>query len=315
MFDSCDLFKFIVFIQILTNVGIVMILYHEYNFFTLYSIQSNPLISSIKIYLSSFKVCWIFDTNAKYQLMISFFSLIYNNPSQKFIFYFIIPENMKLDLRNYSLLLNHGSEIRIRNFHDNQTYLSNYPTKCEHSRIIIAKLFLCEILPDVDKILYLDSDMINTAPITQLTQLSLENKTLAGTFRPWIKWMNSGFIYYNLNYLRKQPKSLWDCANVKFCYVDDNWHTNCHGNLKIVLPYRYNVELFHMNDKNKNSYHIDEENKTTFVHMMGKMKEFYSVFDNYDKYIQKEAKNCKIEIEIFLKLFKMKEIIDNEIFK
>ena len=98
------------------------------------------------------------------------------------------------------------------------------------------------------------------------------------------------------------------------CYIDDNWHTNCHKRSGVViLPYRYNIEIFHMNKKVKGNYQIEEENKTVFVHMMGNLQKFYNVFDNYDNFIAKESKGCKMIHDIYVRLFKIKRKLDNEL--
>lgn len=51
------------------------------------------------------------------------------------------------------------------------------------SKIIKAKIWLKDILPEVKRMLYLDSDMINVAPISDIWKFNVTGKTLAGTKR------------------------------------------------------------------------------------------------------------------------------------
>lgn len=169
-----------------------------------------------------------------------------------------------------------GSNIYIKHFLKNHTYMANFERKkCPHKNIIIVKLFLSEILPDIDKILFLDTDMVNFAPISQIWNFNMEGKTLAGAFRDLFPWINSGIIYYNLDYIRKQPKSLWDCIRRKTeCYVDDVWHTYFQNRSKvIIIPYRYNVEMPIIRGR-ISSYYVDEISQIIFAHLKGDQKQF-----------------------------------------
>ena len=56
-----------------------------------YSIE--PIKAFISFYQSLMNICWIFDKNSRYQVLISLGSIIKSNPIQNFIFYFIIPPN------------------------------------------------------------------------------------------------------------------------------------------------------------------------------------------------------------------------------
>lgn len=191
-------------------------------------------------------VCWIFDKKILYQVMVSFYSVIMNNPNDKFIFYFIIPVKSKIDLKKFNYFLNPYSKIEIRYFKPEHAFAPYLEQKrCRHSPIIVVKVWLSKILPDVDKILFLDSDMINVAPISDVWNFDLNNKTIAATLRVTKRWINSGFIFYNLNEIRKR-QNLINCAFKNSCFIDDFWHTTCHTDSIKIVPYRYNVEFYLM---------------------------------------------------------------------
>lgn len=227
------------------------------------------------------KICWIFNDNASYQVLISFYTIMKFNPGQNFDFYFILPPNATINTTYFKLFMNPGSNIYITNYLENQTYMANFARKrCPHSNIIIAKLFLHEILPNIDKILFLDTDVINLAPISQIWTFKMDKKTLAASFRDRYAWINSGIVFYNLDYIRKQPESLWDCIRKKsVCFVDDIWHTYCNNRSEVIIvPYRYNVDMTIIRNQ-LSRYYIRETSHPVFVHFKGEQKVIYSIFN------------------------------------
>lgn len=252
------------------------------------------------------KICWIFDQKNIYQVLISMGSIVKSNPGQNFEFYFIIPPNQTIDFYNFSLLIPVPSNIYIKHFLPNQTYLSERENlSCIWNDIIVAKINLREILPNVDKILYLDTDVMNVAPIYQLWQFPLEGKTFAAPRRIFLgfNYINSGVILYNLKYLRQKDQKLWDCANQRRCSVDDNWHTHCHGNEMAELPYRYNVEFYpmaYLKEQPKNR--VDEESKVCFYHLKDFYHNIYTENISFFKNISAIANNSRVLNE-FERLF------------
>lgn len=91
--------------------------------------------------------------------------------------------------------------------------------RCKWPKLIIAKLWLHEILSELDEVLSLDSDTINISPLDQIWKIDLTGKTYAGTTKRDMRyrWVNSGVILYILKELRRQNQSLWDCADEKIC--------------------------------------------------------------------------------------------------
>ena len=218
------------------------------------------------------KICWIFDHNSVYQVLISFCSVIKNNPNETFHFYLIIPPNMTLNTENFSFFLNPKSKIEVRHFL--WKHMERHPTPdetCYHPPLIIVKVFLFEILHEVDKVLYLDSDMINVRPISQIWETPMENKTIGGTKRIHLTntWINSGFIFYNLNFLRTRSKDLWRCQYLNSCIADDSWHTRCQKDDWVYFfPYRYNVDFYPMRVNMKRTKdQKNEEKNAVFYHV------------------------------------------------
>lgn len=265
------------------------------------------------------KICWIFNEKCQYQALISFGSIIKSNVGQKFIFYFILPPKEKIDLTPFNSLLKYGSEIRIRHYESKHAYLSQFSKKklCKNNGMIIVKIWLKDILYDEDEVLYLDTDVIDSSPISDIWKINLTGKTIGAPIRMHIPsmWINSGVILYNLKNLREKNESLWECANMKNCVVDDAWHSWCHQKDWIeIIPYRFNVEFMAMEKKyKKSSLQLNEEKKACFYHLKDQYHMFYIVDDV--KLLKKiNAVNENPEIyEKLKKLFEIKKWIDNQI--
>lgn len=292
-------------------------------FFCFYYIKKliyyiEPTIEFISERRSLMNICYIFNNHSRYQVLISLGSIIKNNPGENFNFYFIIPPNEKIDIFNYSLLLPQQSRIIVKHYQYSQTYLPRRSKlKCIWDGIIVVKLHLKDILTDIEKVLYLDTDIINVAPISDLWKYPLDNKTIAGTKRVFYKkvyHVNSGVILYNLNFLRKQNKKLWQCANRKLCEIDDFWHTHCLKKSRFEIPYRYDVEFSGMVlFKNVTKLQLDEETKVVFYHVKDHYHRFYnskSIDDFWNFTII--ANNTKV-LNKFKSLFEISDWVNNEV--
>lgn len=296
---------------------ILLIAILSYQFFVYYEGLNFILPIYFKLITANKKVCWIFNQKAIYQVLFSFYSVIINNKKINFDFYFIIPQNMTLDLTNFTLFLQPGSNIIIKRYQENHTYMPYFSrARCPHNKIIIVKVFLYQILPTIDKILFLDTDMINLSPIDKLWSLNMENKTIAASYRDRYAWINSGIVFYNLKYLRKQPQKYWDCIKYKrVCYVDDVWHTYClNRSHVIILPYRYNYGIHILREKFSSSgRYLQELKNAVFFHLQGESKKFYSVEN------RTELKNLKIVngsiplLNALYRIYNIKEMLDRNL--
>lgn len=265
------------------------------------------------------KVCWIFDDRATYSVLISFCSIIKSNPGQKFIFYFIIPPDLALDITNFSHFLQYGSKIEIKHYRSKHLLLNSYyNVSCGWPKIILAKFWLYDILPEVDKILYLDTDIINVAPISQIWNISLCNKSIAATKRIHFDyvWINSGVIFYNLDFIRTLPSEVWNCARHNSCFIDDYWHTLCHKPEWIYfLPYRYNVEFYPIRNRMKRSKdQIYEEDNAVFFHMKDLAHQFYNITNKSEIKEMRAVRKIKKIRKIIENLFELKKSIDSELY-
>lgn len=68
-------------------------------------------------------LCWIFDNSVIYQTLISFCSIIRNNPGHNFNYYFVIPPNSTIDMSKFNHFLPVGSQIIIKHYKPRHAYL------------------------------------------------------------------------------------------------------------------------------------------------------------------------------------------------
>lgn len=268
------------------------------------------------------QICWIFDKRIVYQVLISLCSIIKNNPDEKFVFYFILPPNTNLNLTPFNHFLRPWMKIQIRYFSlkHNVTSLVDFPQrKCPHSTIIIVKFWLPEILPEVHKILYLDSDMINCGKISDLWDINMDSKSILATKRVNRWWINSGFIFYNLDLIRKKNDFINCALRRNSCFLDDYYHTTCHYRSIQIVPYRYNVEFIEMIRKDKDNetknYRLNEENQAVFFHLKDGTTHNFYIVKKYQLIEILYAKISKRALNILWNLYKIREWVDSELMK
>lgn len=299
------------------------------SYYTIYIIRAifqekKLIIFTARLNLSSQikRICWIFDKRIAYQVLISLCSIIKNNPHESFVFYFILPPNTNFDLTIFNHFLHPWMKIEIRYFSlkHNVTSLVDFPQrKCPHTTIIIVKFWLPEILPEANRVLYLDSDMINCGKISDLWDIDLKGKSIVATIRVKRRWVNSGFIIYNLDLLRKKNDFINCALRRNSCFLDDYYHTTCHRGSIQILPYRYNVEFVDMLKKDKDNetkkYRLDEENHTVFFHV--KDKETHAFYTLKRSQLNKipYAKKSKRVLNFLQKLYFIREWVDSELLK
>lgn len=294
---------------------LLLINYDENTGISLFA-RHSAISTTLNQILETKNVCYIFDEGVKYQVLISLGSILLFNAKDTFTFYFILPQKTTLDLTPYKTLLNSGSQIIIKHYEPRHAYLKNYTEKkCRWSNIIIVKFRLHEILPELDKVLYLDSDTICLRPIRSFWEINLQYKNFAGTTLmedPNSRWINSGVILYNLKELRRKPKSLWECAaRTKKCFVDDIWHLRCHGKSRIYqLPMRYNLNLAFLARKSPTKSFEREKWNPIIVHLMGQSHKLYTIKSVDQCRTIKPFRNMTSAIRFGEKLFFIRKTID-----
>lgn len=143
-----------------------------------------------------------------------------------------------INVKNYPKIIN--NKTNNKNF---WTYIS------------YARCYLAEILPDIDKVLYLDLDVFVEKDLTELWNTNIENKALAGVVDmnarnhrlTYIKninsYINSGVLLMNLKYFKEHniTEKLHELLNTWIMFFPDQDALNiaCYKQIKF-LSHKWN---------------------------------------------------------------------------
>jgi len=140
------------------------------------------------------------------------YSLLYNNPNSDFKIHLIVEERGSVENIDYLYEIHERFELNVIEV-DNS--LKGVPEPNRFSTATYFRLLLGEMLPtDVDKVLYLDGDIIIHSKLDALFEFEVDNKTVAGVphfdnhhlrFNIPIDttYVNTGMLLINLNRWRE----------------------------------------------------------------------------------------------------------------
>lgn len=200
--------------------------------------------------------------------------------------------------------------------------LSNYIEKVKdklytrdyYSKTTYFRLFLPELYPEYDKVLYLDSDIVILSDIADLYNIDMEDNLIVATpdgavqnipvFQEYVEkvvgvaeyknYFNAGVLLMNLKELREfkfQEKFLYLLGTVKFSVAQDQDYLNrlCKGKTKIIADTWDRMPIGQDNVK-REELHL--------IHYNLSFKPWH--FDNilYEEYFWKYAKETEYFEEI-----------------
>lgn len=191
---------------------------------------------------ANLSICYIIDHNAQDLALVSMASILKLEPLVPFDFIILHPEWETPNIRDFEIITTRTrSHVRFLNFSKKHMKVGN-----SRETVYIVKMWLYELLPHVDRVLFLDADTMAVRPIAHLFKHELDGVTImavrAVDMYP-VKWINSGVVMYNLKKIRELEmwKRMAFCTREHVEFVDDIWHTRCHNGTTIELPYRYNI--------------------------------------------------------------------------
>lgn len=207
-------------------------------------------------------------------------------------------------------------------------YTRDYYTKTTYFR-----LFLPELYPQYDKVLYLDSDIIVLEDIANLYNTDIGNNLVGAipddiiqngkVFQEYVekvvgvasykKYFNAGIIIMNLNELRKfkfEEKFLYLLATIKFSVAQDQDYLNriCKGRVTYIenswnvmpAPGRNKkneeLKLIHYNLTYK-PWHLDNVSYKEYFWDYAKKTEFFEEIQKIKESYTEEEKNADAEVE------------------
>ena len=244
-------------------------------------------------------------------------SLFLNNPGEKFHIYLIHTSLQNEELDDLAVYIEgHGSELKI--IQVDKGCFEDAPVIFHYTKEMYFRLLAYQLLPQsLDRILYLDPDILVLNPVRELYETDIKNYLYAaayhdiGSIREFNRirlypyeinaYYNSGVLLMNLEQLRADA----DEKEI-FKFVEEN-------RLKLVMPDQdilnalYSTEIKNLNElyynydaryytyykmKNGGSFDMDRIiKKTVILHFCGKKKPwtknysgpFYSLYKHYEK--------------------------------
>lgn len=192
--------------------------------------------------------CYFMTRNIYQDCIPSIKSLLHFNPGVKVILFiedndpgFELPEN-----------------VRCVNISDQTFFPKDGPNaSSKWTYMVCMKTQLCKLLPDVDRILFLDCDTIIREDILELWEMDLEGKYFAAVEEhhrefPVQPYYNAGVMMFNLEMFRDgmadQLQKLLNTMRLPFC-EQDALSLLCKGKT-ISLPAAYNITAFTITNHN-----------------------------------------------------------------
>lgn len=201
-------------------------------------------------------------TKNYYKYLYTWISSITKNNFYKKIY--LIIEDDKLNLPFTSI-----EYININKIPLNKKGL-NYNTG--YTKASLARLYLTDLLPNEDMVLYLDTDLLVIDNVTELFDLNMDDYYMAGVIDQGAKtnlmtqnididkehYINSGVCLFNLKKIRKdnKTKELDNYLNThKLLYPDQDTINVIFKNKILFLDNKYNSSIFTGEAKNFKIYH------------------------------------------------------------
>lgn len=250
--------------------------------------------------MTDINICVSCDNNYSKYAGVVIASILSNSSKGDNLSIYVIDGGISEQHKEEILSLKSIKDCKINFVNVDQQMFDDYAKVRTHSYLTIAsyyRLKLSSLLPNVDKIIYFDCDMVINSSLAELFNTDMENCLIAGVLdlnKRELKrnpnYVNAGMLVFNLKNMRldgTENRFLeWTKENIDSIKVGDQTIINevCKGKIKIV-PDVWNVQS--SNFTNRSSY----TNKPNVVHFVARKKPWhwasYSFHRNlYFKYLQ-----------------------------
>lgn len=262
----------------------------------------------------------LFTLNKKYlpQLIVLLKSIFSNNPNKHLEVYIISKDLSQTDITKIQKKFsNEAINITLLNF--DEKLLVGSPTSKRYPLEIYYRLFAAQVLPkEVDKILYLDPDIVVINKLDELYNLDFEDNYFIGAthVRRLLRkfneirvnapknspYINTGVMMMNINKLREEQdvSKVYEYINKhkrKFTLPDQDILCGLYGDkVKLIDQYKYNlsdrmIRLYNLRARPKITIDWVKDN-TVIIHYCGRnkpwKKKYHGILDEfYHKYENK----------------------------
>lgn len=201
-------------------------------------------------------ICLSCDDNYVKYAGVAIASILANANEDDELYIYILDGKIKTDSKNKILALKNIKNCSIEFIPINEKEFEDYKKVKNHSYISIStyyRLKLATLLPNIDKILYLDCDIIVNSSLSELFLSELENYIFAGVkdidiaIRNNSNYVNAGVLLMDLNKVRKNniQEKFYSFAKENYNKIElgDQGIINevLKGQIKIVDD-KYNVQ-------------------------------------------------------------------------
>ncbi len=166
--------------------------------------------------MTKINVCISCDENyAKYASVV-IASILYNAQDEDFLHFYVLDGDISSESKSKILSLTKIKPCEIDFIKVDETKLEIYKQINTHEYITLPtyyRLILSELLPDVDKIIYLDCDTVVNTSLKDLFETDLAENIIAGVLdarvkhkKKWknSKYINAGMVVFDLDKIRKE---------------------------------------------------------------------------------------------------------------
>ena len=166
--------------------------------------------------MTKINVCISCDENyAKYASVV-IASILYNAQDEDLLHFYVLDGDISSESKSKILSLTKIKPCEIDFIKVDETKLEIYKQINTHEYITLPtyyRLILSELLPDVDKIIYLDCDTVVNTSLKDLFETDLAENIIAGVLdarvkhkKKWknSKYINAGMVVFNLDKIRKE---------------------------------------------------------------------------------------------------------------
>ena len=190
-------------------------------------------------------------------------SIIKNNPARNFLFHVFLDKISCLDIKRVTELCQMSNNIQVKFYYVNPHLFNDLYFDKNYSVAIFYRILAADILSaDLDKVIYMDSDMLCLKSMEELFNLPLDDIFLAAVIDKGVAglsahkrevglhesypYFNSGFLYFNLKSWRDKKffeQLLKVLSEVKYKFPDQdalNIAIYRHGYAVKYLPDKFN---------------------------------------------------------------------------
>ncbi len=243
-------------------------------------------------------VCISCDDNYAKYAGVTIASILYNKKDDDKLVFYILDGGITKDNKEKLVSLNNIKNCTINFIKVDENLFEEYKKVRTHYYITLPafyRLKLPSILPNIDKIIYLDCDVVVCTSLSELYNTNFGNNLIAGvkdTDKNKLKknptYINSGVVVFDLKKMRQHNTEneflKWTLNNISTIKLGDQEIINevLKGKIKIVDD-KWNVQS--SNFINRSSY----TNHPKIIHMLAKPWKYASACihkQEYFKYLQ-----------------------------